>query len=367
MATRARSTSALAAGLSLAIAIALALAGCAASGDATPVTPAASTPEVEIVATGLSAPWSVVPVGTSFLVSERDSGRIVEVLEDGSTREAGVIADADGEGEGGLLGLTIRESGDGAAELYVYLTTATVNRIQRFELGGEPGSLSLGGSETVIDGIPTARNHNGGRIAFGPDGMLYAGTGDAGRPDASQDPESLSGKILRMTPEGDVPGDNPVDGSLVYSSGHRNVQGIAWADDGTMFASEFGQNTWDELNVIEPGGNYGWPVVEGVGGDGGDPDFVDPVQQWSPGDASPSGIAIADGVVLIANLRGERLRSVSVHDLSVATDHLVGEYGRLRDVIPSSDGGVFVLTNNTDGRGDPTEDDDRLIRVVLGE
>ncbi|WP_404434490.1 PQQ-dependent sugar dehydrogenase [Microbacterium lacus] len=331
---------------------------------ATPVTPAATAPATEVAAKGLEAPWSVVLVGGSFLVSERDSGRIIEVLEDGSTREAGVIADAEGEGEGGLLGLALDRDDDGVDELYVYLTTMTDNRIQRVELQGEPGSLSLGGSETVIDGIPRARNHNGGRIAFGPDGMLYVGTGDAGRPDASQDPDSLGGKILRMTPDGDVPGDNPIDGSFVYSSGHRNVQGIAWAEDGTMFASEFGQNTWDELNVIEAGANYGWPVVEG---DAGNPDFVDPVQQWSPGEASPSGIAVAGGILYIANLRGERLRSVDLDDLSVATDHLTGEYGRLRDVIPAPGGGLFVLTNNTDGRGDPVEGDDRLVRVVAGE
>ncbi len=255
----------------------------------------------------------------------------------------------------------------GDDEIFVYLTTATDNRIERYELRGEPGSVSLGDSDTVIDGIPSARNHNGGRIAFGPDGMLYVGTGDAGRSDSSQNPDSLAGKILRMTPEGDVPDDNPVSGSLVYSSGHRNVQGIAWAEDGTMFASEFGQDTWDELNVIEPGGNYGWPVVEGIAGNAGDPDFVDPVQQWSPGEASPSGIAVAGGILYIANLRGERLRAVSLDDLSVATDHLVGEYGRLRDVIPSPDGGVFVLTNNTDGRGDPVKGDDRLVRVDVGE
>lgn len=340
------------------------LSACSAPGadggaGGTPVTPAPSSPAVDFVAMGLEAPWSVVPVDGSLLVSERDSGRIMEVLPDGSTREAGVIADADGEGEGGLLGLALDEGG----ALYAYMTTSSDNRIQRFELRGEPGSLRLGEPETIIDGLPNARTHNGGRIAFGPDGMLYVGTGDAGNPSGSQDRDFLGGKILRMTPDGDVPDDNPFDGSLVYTLGHRNVQGIAWADDGTMFASEFGQNTWDELNVIEPGANYGWPSVEG---EAGNPDFVDPVQQWSPGAASPSGIAVAGGILYIANLRGERLRAVPVDDLTVATDYAVGEYGRLRDVIAAPDGGLLVLTNNTDGRGDPRADDDRLLLLSPG-
>ena len=157
----------------------------------------------------------------------------------------------------------------------------------------------------VLDGLPAAGNHNGGRIAFGPDGMLYAGAGDAAQGDRAQDLDSLGGKILRMTPDGGIPDDNPFAGSLVYSYGHRNVQGLAWTEDGTMFATEFGQDTWDELNIIEAGGNYGWPIVEGQGG--GD-EFIDPVQQWRPDAASPSGMAIIGGTIFIANLRGEVLR-----------------------------------------------------------
>lgn len=192
--------------------------------------------------------------------------------------------------------------------------------------------------------------------------MLYAGTGDAGNSSGSQDLDYLGGKILRMTPDGDVPDDNPYPGSLVYSLGHRNVQGIAWAEDGTMFASEFGQDTWDELNVIEPGSNYGWPIVEGQADD---PDYVDPVQQWRPADASPSGLTVAGDTVYIANLRGERLRAIPVDDLGSATDYYVGEYGRLRDVTPAPDGGLLVLTNNTDGRGSAGPDDDQLLHIAL--
>lgn len=163
-----------------------------------------------------------------------------------------------------------------------------------------------------------------------------------------------------MTPEGKAPSDNPLPGSLVYSYGHRNPQGIAWAPDGTMYASEFGQDTWDELNVIKPGGNYGWPIAEGVAHRQG---LIDPVQQWRPSDASPSGMAILDGQIYIANLRGARLRQVPLDQPATSADLLAGEYGRLRDVAAAPDGSLWVLTNNTDGRGEPGPDDDRILRV----
>lgn len=172
----------------------------------------------------------------------------------------------------------------------------------------------------------------------------------------------MSGKILRMTPDGDVPLDNPFPNSFVYSYGHRNSQGIAWTEDGTMYASEFGQDTWDELNRIEAGGNYGWPEVEGIVGEDG---FIDPLQQWSPDDASPSGIAIHDGSIYIANLRGERLRTVPLADPATADEQFVDVYGRLRDVVVAPDGSLWILTNNTDGRGDPNRGDDRILRVPL--
>src|SRR5690606_4547873 len=133
-----------------------------------------------------------------------------------------------------------------------------------------------------------------------------------------------------------------------YSYGHRNPQGIAWDAQGTMYASEFGQDTWDELNVIEAGGNYGWPEAEGIAGDDA---FIDPVQQWHPADASPSGMVIAEDRIYIANLRGQRLREIPIADITTAAEHWVGEYGRLRDVTVGPDGELWVLTNNTDGRG----------------
>lgn len=315
-------------------------------------------PAVEVIAEGLDAPWSIAFHEGTALVSERDSAWVLELGADGSTREVARIDGVQPNGEGGLLGLAVHEG-----ELYTYFTAEGENRIERRPITGDPGSLDLGSPRTVFAGIPAAGTHNGGRIAFGPDGMLYVTTGDAGDRDAAQDAEALAGKILRLTPDGAVPEDNPTSGSPVYTSGHRNPQGIAWDDGGTMYATEFGQNTWDELNVIEPGGNYGWPIVEGIADDG---DHIDPVQQWSPADASPSGMTVSGGDIVIANLRGQRLRIVPLDDPATASEWYVGEFGRLRDAVVAPDGSLWMLTNNTDGRGDPAEEDDRILRIDRG-
>lgn len=313
--------------------------------------------EVTTIAEGLAAPWSIAFSGDVALISERDTARIVEVSDEGALREVGVVPGVEPRGEGGLLGIAVRD-----AWLYAYSTAADENRVQRFALSGLPGAMELGRSETILSDLPAAGNHNGGRIAFGPDGMLYVTVGDAGDRDGAQGLESLAGKILRITPDGEIPEDNPVAGSAVYSFGHRNPQGLAWDEDGTLYASEFGQDTWDELNVIEPGGNYGWPTVEGIADR---EEFVDPIQQWPPDIASPSGIAIASGSIFIANLRGERLREAPLSALRIAEEHLVGALGRLRDVAVAPDGALWILTNNTDGRGDPREGDDRVVRVQI--
>ncbi|WP_457973377.1 PQQ-dependent sugar dehydrogenase [Arthrobacter sp. D1-17] len=320
------------------------------AGNATP------TGAPQVVATGLEAPWSVVFRNGTPLVSERDSGRVLELGPDGTTRSIGEIPGVAGVGEGGLLGLAV----DSQGRLYAYSTGTDGNRLQRFDVTGAPGSLALGQPETLLDRIASASYHNGGRIAFGADGMLYVTIGDAGRRDSAQDLDSLNGKILRMTPDGDVPDDNPFPDSLVYSYGHRNPQGLAWAEDGTMFATEFGQNTWDELNIITAGANYGWPTVEGIATTG---DFTDPVQQWEPSEASPSGMTHTDGTLFIANLRGQVLRAVPIADQTTSTTYHSREFGRIRDVTEGPDGKLWFVTNNTDGRGTPGPDDDRVLSV----
>jgi glucose/arabinose dehydrogenase len=360
------------------------LAGCAPATESGPIViapsepattpPAASAPPVmqpvgdaETLASGLEAPWSILrlPDG-GVLVSERDLGRIVEVLDDGALREVAVLPDVVAGGEGGLLGLAFLP-GDGTAEASVvaYFSTDVDNRIVRMPLIGEAGELGLGAPEVILDGIPRGGRHNGGRLAVGPDGFLYATTGDTGNGDLAQDRDSLGGKILRMTADGEPPPGNPFD-SLVWSLGHRNPQGLAWDAAGGMWAAEFGQNTWDELNRIEPGENYGWPVVEGRADDDR---FRDPAVQWPTSEASPSGIAIVGDTIVLAALRGERLwfASPALTAPTEVSSALDGELGRMRDVVPGPDGELWALTNNTDGRGMPREGDDRLVRVRLEE
>ena len=319
-----------------------------------PVVPAA----FEDVATGFDVPWGLVfqPDG-SALLSERDTARILSVSADGGVTEIGPVEGVQPGGEGGLLGLAVAP--DSPETVYAYFTAAEDNRVVRMPYRG--GALEA--AEVVVDGIPKAGNHNGGRLAFGPDGKLYVSTGDASRPERAQDLDSLGGKILRLNPDGSIPADNPFDGSPVFSYGHRNVQGLAFDDDGNLWASEFGQNTWDELNLIQAGQNYGWPVVEGVGGDDR---FVDPVAQWSTDEASPSGIAFVRDTVFMAALRGERLWQIPVPDGTAGSpaDFAVGEFGRLRHAEVAPDGSLWVLTNNT-ARGTPREGDDRILRVTL--
>ncbi|MER7079314.1 PQQ-dependent sugar dehydrogenase [Saccharopolyspora kobensis] len=333
------------------VAALLALASC----TTTPVTapPESRWGRPAVVADGLAAPWSIAFHEGTPLISERDTARIVELSPTGDAREIGTIAGVEGTGEGGLLGIAVR-----GEHLYAYFTAGEENRIERYELTGGAGALRLGPPRVILGGIPAAGNHNGGRIAFGPDGMLYATTGDAQVRNSAQDLGSLAGKILRMTPDGGVPPDNPFPGSLVLSYGHRNAQGIAWSASGTMYATEFGQNTWDELNIIEPGGNYGWPEVEGIAHRD---EFVDPVQQWSPADASPSGMTIAGDTAYVANLRGERIREIPLAAPATSVEHYTGEFGRLRDVVLAPDGKLWILTNNTDSRGDPRPGDDHLL------
>jgi glucose/arabinose dehydrogenase len=307
---------------------------------------------VRTIATDLEAPWGLafLPNGDA-LVTERDSGRLLSVDPDGGVREVQRIAEASPGGEGGLLGVAI--SPDFATDqlVYVYYTAEADNRVARMKLGEPP--------QVIFSGIPRGGRHNGGRIAFGPDGLLYVGTGDASDDPIAQDRTSLAGKILRLTPDGQPAPDNPFAGSPVYSYGHRNVQGLAWDDEGVLYAAEFGQNRYDELNRIQAGGNYGWPEVEGMGDDAA---YVNPIATWSTSDASPSGIAVLDGYVYIACLRGTKLYRIRT-DGQDARALLADQFGRLRHAAVAPDGSLWILTSNRDGRGDPTDGDDRILRL----
>ncbi|MGH3713191.1 MAG: PQQ-dependent sugar dehydrogenase [Micromonosporaceae bacterium] len=316
--------------------------------------PEVSAGDVRTVADELEAPWGLafLPDGRA-LVTERDSTRLLLVTGDGAVEEVQRITAARPGGEGGLLGVAVSPTYRSDRWVYVYYTAEQDNRIARLRLGGSP--------EPIVTGIPKAGNHNGGRIAFGPDGMLYAGTGDAGERDGAQDRRYLGGKILRMTPEGRPAPGNPYRGSLVYSYGHRNVQGLAWDSEGQLYAAEFGQNLYDELNRVEPGGNYGWPHAEGISDD---ERFINPVATWATSDASPSGIAIVADRAYVACLRGERMYRIGLRGQDPAI-LLKDRYGRLRHAEPAPDGSLWILTSNRDGRGSPADDDDRIIRLAL--
>jgi len=321
--------------------------------SATPAgTPDLSAPET--VATGLRTPWGLafLPDGGA-LVAQRDDGRILEVRPgQGKPRQVYDVPGVAAAGEGGLLGLAVARDFAATGLVYAYFTAKADNRVVRFKLGDRTPP------QVVFDGIDKARIHNGGRIAFGPDGMLYVGTGDAGNGTAAQNRDDSNGKILRLTPDGRPAPGNPFDGSPVWSMGHRNVQGLAWDASGKMYGIEFGQNRFDEVNVIEPGRNYGWPEVEGKGGGR---KYVDPVVTWTTDEASPSGAAIAGRTLYVAALKGQRLWTVPL-DGGEPKAELSGRYGRLRTVAVAPDGALWLTTSNTDGRGDPKAGDDRILR-----
>ncbi len=308
----------------------------------------------QVVADRLEVPWGIafLPDG-SALVTERESARILLVQPGAPPREVTRVPGVEPVGEGGLLGIAVPPDYARTRLVYAYLTSGEDNRIVRFRLGEQP--------QPILTGIPKASIHNGGRIAFGPDGMLYATTGTS-VPSRAQDRRSLGGKILRLEPDGGVPADNPFPGSPVFTLGHRNVEGIAWDAAGRLFASEFGQSRFDEVNRIQAGRNYGWPEFEGGGA--GDR-FVDPLLTWRTSEASPSGVAVDGAVLYVAALHGERLWAVPLDQsggVGRPTALLTGQYGRLRTVAVARDGAIWVLTSNRDRRGVPGPDDDRILR-----
>ncbi|MGE7390030.1 PQQ-dependent sugar dehydrogenase [Streptomyces sp. NPDC004126] len=320
------------------------------------------------VAKGLESPWGVAPLpGGDLLVASRDKGTVSRVRTDtGAVTQVGEVPGVAPGGEGGLLGLALSPDFASDRMVYAYFTTESDNRIARMRYDEQrPAGQQLGAPDTVLRGIPKGLIHNGGRIAFGPDRMLYAGTGETGNTGLAQDRKSLGGKILRMTPDGRPAQGNPEAGSVVYSYGHRNVQGLAWDKDKRLWASEFGQRTWDELNLVEPGGNYGWPEAEGKAGKAG---FRDPVAVWKTDEASPSGIAWAEGSIWMAGLKGERLWRIPLKGAAAAAEpeaFLQGKYGRLRTVVPLEGDQLLLVTSETDGRGSPEPGDDRILRLTV--
>lgn len=319
---------------------------------------AAEQVSVSDVSTGLTSPWGLAQTSDgALLVSERDTGRILEVdPESGERRTLRTLPDVVPGGEAGLLGLALTPDED---RLLAYYTRDRTSRVVAMSWDGS----TLGEPEVLLEDIPGgAGYHQGGRLLV-VDDLVYVGTGDNGQPASAQDPDSLSGKVLRLTLEGDPAPGNPF-GTEVFTLGHRNVEGLTVDDEGRVWAAEFGQNAWDEVNLLEAGGNYGWPEVEGSGGA---PDFLDPAAVFRTEDASPAGIAFWDGSLWLAALRGARLWELPLDAdgaVQQPVSHLEGELGRLRTVAAVDAGRSLLLTtSNTDGRGEPRDGDDRLLRV----
>jgi glucose/arabinose dehydrogenase len=317
---------------------------------------------IRTVSTGWTAPWGIawLPDG-SALVTERDSFGVFRVTASGQRTQVGTVPNVARGGEGGLLGVAVSPTFASDQQVYLYHTAASDNRIVRMTLTGN----TLGNHTVIVSGIPRGSAvHHGGRLAFGPDGFLYAGTGDAQNATNAQNTNSLAGKILRMTRTGQAAPGNPF-GNLVYSYGHRNVQGLAWDSAGRLWSAEFGQNAADELNLIQPGNNYGWPTCEGTCNVAG---MTNPKRTWPTGQASPSGIAIANDVVYLAALRGQRLWRVPLAGENTGTPQafFVNEHGRLRTVIkvPGASA-LWLATSNADGRGTAGPGGDVIFRVDL--
>lgn len=337
-------------------------------------------------------PWGVtfLPDG-SALVTERRTSRILKV---GPARKSNgeltmtavaTITEATADSEGGLLGIAASPTFIKDRTVFIYYTTKADNRIAKLRLNGRP--------QPIVTGIPGGGLHNGGRLVFGPDGYLYASTGDASRTENAQHLGNLGGKILRMTVDGKAAPGNPFRGSLVWSYGHRNPEGMAWDGHGNMFVAEIGEAVWDELNVVQPGRNYGWPMVEGIGGNA---KYVDPVVTWHPEAGVSADVAINGRTAVVTCLRGQRIYLVAL-DGAVARginsrqvegggadapgmrwrpgagvagrpmEALGTKYGRLRTAINAPDGSIWLTTSNRDGRNEqgPSRDDDRILRLTL--
>jgi glucose/arabinose dehydrogenase len=320
---------------------------------------------VEITAQGLQAPRAIdiSMDGRIFITEKRGS---IRVVENGTllTEPLGDIK-VENIGDGGLLGLTLHPNFTQNHMFYVYYTYSNNTRLFNRVLMLQESNNRIIDSKTIVDGIPGSEYRDGGRIKFGPDGKLYVSTGDASIPELSQDLNSLAGKILRVNEDGTIPADNPFSNSSVYAYGFRNSQGLAWdIESGELYASDQGAAGNDEINLVLPGKNYGWPNEE-CNSNG---ENTASLLCFNPS-LEPSGITlvISDKLryanhLLVATLKGSHLREINFETGSQNTI-LVG-YGRIVDVVESGDGSIFVLTSNTDGRALPQQGDDKILRLT---
>ncbi|MFJ7950169.1 PQQ-dependent sugar dehydrogenase [Lysinibacillus sp. NPDC096418] len=319
-----------------------------------------SNKELVVVADNLETPWSIEKLGDTFYLSERP-GNILKIVN-GAIDSQGVELkkELSTASEAGLLGFVLAPDFSDSKHAYAYYTyedsSGQFNRIVTLRLEGNRWREE----SLLLDKIPSGTYHHGGRLKIGPDGKLYATAGDASQPSIAQDLKSLGGKIFRMNLDGSVPSDNPFPDSYVYSYGHRNPQGITWSSDGTLYVSEHGNSAFDEINKIEAGKNFGWPLIEGLEEQEG---MVTPLfTSGSNATWAPSGMDYYNGKLYVASLRGN---TVLEFDLVTGEQkEIITKLGRIRDVLVE-DGFLYFISNNTDGRGDPQENDDKLYRVSL--
>lgn len=326
----------------------------------------ATAPEGDIrtVASNLETSWGISFLPDSDLLVTERSGRVQRIGSDGVTYEVAGVRETS---EGGLLGIALHPDFDQNKHVYLYSTTdvggTLTNRVERYRLDGQ----TLRDRTEILTGIPASANHDGGALAFGPDDKLYVTTGDAGNENAAQDRESLAGKILRINPDGSIPNDNPFK-STVWSYGHRNPQGIAWDDKGRLWATEHGRSGlrsgYDELNLIEKGANYGWPIIEG---DATREGMKTPVIHSGTSDTwAPGGLAYAAGSLYFTGLGGKTLYQAKINsnDTVSLSRHLTDQYGRLR-AVAVRDNELYFSTSNRDGRGSPVSGDDHIYAIPI--
>lgn len=319
-------------------------------------------PQIEVLVKNLEVPWALafLPDGR-LLVTER-KGEVKLLSKDfKEIKQIGKI-DVKQIGEGGLHGIAAHPDFESNKFVYLYYTYSTsgnntLNKVSRFKLIDD----QLTSEEVIVDKIPGAQIHDGGRLKFGPDGYLYITTGDASNPSFSQDKSSLAGKILRVTDDGSPAPGNPFN-SRIYSYGHRNPQGITWAGTDRLYEVEHGQSATDEINFIENGKNYGWPEIRGDQTRSG---MESPFLHSGDDTWAPAGAAYFNGSIYFGGLRGQALyqaKILSNNQVELKT-HFKSQFGRIRDVVLGPDQMLYITTSNKDGRGNPTSDDDRIIRI----
>lgn len=319
-----------------------------------------------VIAEGLDTPWSLtfLPDG-GILITERP-GRVRLIDSSGNLQDQPIttLSQVKEVGEGGLLGMVSDPKFESNHYIYFYYTYSTTNansqnRIVRMVYDGN----KLSNEKVLVDKIPGSSNHDGGRLKFGPDGYLYATTGDAENPSQAQDKNSLGGKILRLTTDGKVAPGNPF-GTLVYSYGHRNPQGLSWDSSGQLWATEHGRSIpvsgLDELNKISPGQNYGWPVIQGNETKRG---MITPVINSGGSTWAPADTAIIGNKIFFGGLKGQALFEANLPNPSGVVEQFKNEFGRIREVILGPDGMLYITTSNNDGRGTPNLGDDKVIRI----